>query len=94
MSRRGTGRNRGEGIVHSALDMGCTLSAEERAALDRSKAIEKNLKDDGVTAAKEVKLLLLGKTPFITGLPVLHSSVDVDVDCREPGRGGKRSPWS
>ena len=40
--------------------MGCTLSAEERAALDRSKAIEKNLKEDGVTAAKDVKLLLLG----------------------------------
>lgn len=42
--------------------MGCTLSAEERAALDRSKAIEKNLKEDGLTAAKDVKLLLLGKT--------------------------------
>lgn len=41
--------------------MGCTLSAEERAALDRSKAIEKNLKEDGLTAAKDVKLLLLGK---------------------------------
>lgn len=41
--------------------MGCTLSAEERAALDRSKAIEKNLKEDGVVAAKDVKLLLLGK---------------------------------
>lgn len=41
--------------------MGCTLSAEERAALDRSKAIEKNLKEDGITAAKDVKLLLLGK---------------------------------
>jgi len=41
--------------------MGCTLSAEERAALDRSKAIEKNLKEDGVTMAKDVKLLLLGK---------------------------------
>ncbi|KAK5928449.1 hypothetical protein CgunFtcFv8_013512 [Champsocephalus gunnari] len=40
--------------------MGCTLSAEERAALDRSKAIEKNLKEDGVTMAKDVKLLLLG----------------------------------
>lgn len=40
--------------------MGCTLSAEERAALDRSKAIEKNLKEDGITAAKDVKLLLLG----------------------------------
>uniref|UniRef100_A0A7N6AIF7 Guanine nucleotide binding protein (G protein), alpha activating activity polypeptide O, a n=1 Tax=Anabas testudineus TaxID=64144 RepID=A0A7N6AIF7_ANATE len=45
--------------------MGCTLSAEERAALDRSKAIEKNLKEDGLTAAKDVKLLLLGKTPII-----------------------------
>lgn len=42
--------------------MGCTLSAEERAALDRSKAIEKNLKEDGVTMAKDVKLLLLGKS--------------------------------
>lgn len=41
--------------------MGCTLSAEERAALDRSKAIEKNLKEDGLVAAKDVKLLLLGK---------------------------------
>uniref|UniRef100_A0A3B3UK33 Uncharacterized protein n=1 Tax=Poecilia latipinna TaxID=48699 RepID=A0A3B3UK33_9TELE len=40
--------------------MGCTLSAEERAALDRSKAIEKNLKEDGLVAAKDVKLLLLG----------------------------------
>lgn len=45
-----------------SLTMGCTLSAEERAALDRSKAIEKNLKEDGLTAAKDVKLLLLGKT--------------------------------
>ena len=44
-----------------SLAMGCTLSAEERAALDRSKAIEKNLKEDGVTMAKDVKLLLLGK---------------------------------
>lgn len=41
--------------------MGCTLSAEERAALDRSRAIEKNLKEDGLVAAKDVKLLLLGK---------------------------------
>ncbi|KAG8143916.1 hypothetical protein E2320_001058 [Naja naja] len=40
--------------------MGCTLSAEERAALERSKAIEKNLKEDGISAAKDVKLLLLG----------------------------------
>ena len=47
--------------IASCVAMGCTLSAEERAALDRSKAIEKNLKEDGLTAAKDVKLLLLGK---------------------------------
>ena len=42
--------------------MGCTMSAEERAALERSKAIEKNLKMDGIEAAKDIKLLLLGKS--------------------------------
>ncbi|KAK6185507.1 hypothetical protein SNE40_007725 [Patella caerulea] len=40
--------------------MGCTLSAEERVAMERSKAIEKNLKEDGIQAAKDIKLLLLG----------------------------------
>lgn len=48
------------------LAMGCTLSAEERAALDRSRAIEKNLKEDGLSAAREVKLLLLGKSRGFT----------------------------
>lgn len=52
--------------------MGCTLSAEERAALDRSKAIEKNLKEDGITAAKDVKLLLLGKNLYICRATRLH----------------------
>jgi len=47
--------------------MGCTLSAEERAALERSKAIEKNLKEDGISAAKDVKLLLLGEQPPAAG---------------------------
>lgn len=41
--------------------MGCTASAEERAAAVRSKLIEKNLKEDGIQAAKDIKLLLLGK---------------------------------
>lgn len=40
--------------------MGCTLSADERAAIARSKAIEKNLRLDGARQEKEVKLLLLG----------------------------------
>lgn len=43
------------------LTMGCTMSAEERAAMERNKAIEKSIKEDGITAAKDVKLLLLGK---------------------------------
>ncbi|OWR45708.1 G protein alpha subunit Go isoform 2 [Danaus plexippus plexippus] len=43
-----------------AIAMGCASSAEERAALARSKQIEKNLKEDGIQAAKDIKLLLLG----------------------------------
>lgn len=45
--------------------MGCTTSAEERAAIQRSKQIEKNLKEDGIQAAKDIKLLLLGKWQLI-----------------------------
>lgn len=45
----------------AAIIMGCTLSADERAAMERSKAIEKNLKEDGLQAAKDIKLLLLGE---------------------------------
>lgn len=44
--------------------MGCAMSAEERAALARSKQIEKNLKEDGLQAAKDIKLLLLGVYSF------------------------------
>lgn len=45
--------------------MGCGHSAEERAALLRSKQIEKNLKEDGLQAAKDIKLLLLGKCGMV-----------------------------
>ena len=44
-----------------AVIMGCAMSAEERASRARSKQIEKNLKEDGIQAAKDIKLLLLGK---------------------------------
>lgn len=44
--------------------MGCAMSAEERAALARSKQIEKNLKEDGIQAAKDIKLLLLGTCSY------------------------------
>ncbi|KAI2546430.1 G protein subunit alpha i1 [Homo sapiens] len=39
--------------------MGCTLSAEDKAAVERSKMIDRNLREDGEKAAREVKLLLL-----------------------------------
>jgi len=41
--------------------MGCAQSAEERAAAARSRLIERNLKEDGIQAAKDIKLLLLGE---------------------------------
>ena len=66
--------------------MGCAMSAEERAAVARSKLIEKNLKEDGIQAAKDIKLLLLGITPF------LHSfllSVFLKVNRERESRGGK-----
>ena len=41
--------------------MGCTLSAYEKEAAERSKKIDKELRRDGELASREVKLLLLGK---------------------------------
>ena len=62
----------GSSISSSALTsctpkfiMGCAMSAEERASRARSKQIEKNLKEDGIQAAKDIKLLLLGKSVII-----------------------------
>ncbi|XP_074646683.1 guanine nucleotide-binding protein G(o) subunit alpha isoform X2 [Tubulanus polymorphus] len=57
--------------------MGCTMSADERAALERSKQIEKNLKEDGLQAAKDIKLLLLGagesgKSTIVKQMKIIH----------------------
>ena len=41
--------------------MGCTLSAYEKEAAERSKKIDQELRRDGELASREVKLLLLGK---------------------------------
>ncbi|XP_037929348.1 G protein alpha o subunit-like [Teleopsis dalmanni] len=59
--------------------MGCTTSAEERAAIQRSKQIEKNLKEDGIQAAKDIKLLLLGagesgKSTIVKQMKIIHES--------------------
>ncbi|VDP04253.1 unnamed protein product [Soboliphyme baturini] len=60
--------------------MGCTMSAEERAALERSRQIEKNLKEDGLQAAKDIKLLLLGagesgKSTIVKQMKATFSSI-------------------
>lgn len=41
--------------------MGCTISAEDKAAVERSKMIDKNLREDREKSSREVKLLLLGR---------------------------------
>lgn len=41
--------------------MGCTISAEDKAAVERSKMIDKNLREDRDKSSREVKLLLLGR---------------------------------
>ena len=41
--------------------MGCAVSALEKEAAERSKKIDQELRRDGEKAAREVKLLLLGK---------------------------------
>lgn len=72
--------------------MGCTSSAEERAALARSKQIEKNLKEDGIQAAKDIKLLLLGKLRIFLGIFLGGGSI---VPGRVDSCAGRqpRNPW-
>jgi hypothetical protein len=60
--------------------MGCAQSAEERAAAARSRLIERNLKEDGLQAAKDIKLLLLGNffsdSSFIGSLSSFNESLE------------------
>lgn len=51
--------------------MGCAISTSgEKEAVERSKKIDKDLRADGERAAREVKLLLLGK--YVCVLSVLY----------------------
>lgn len=44
--------------------MGCAASAGDKVAAAKSKEIDKKIKSDAEKAAREVKLLLLGKFDF------------------------------
>ncbi|CAB3999179.1 guanine nucleotide-binding G(i) subunit alpha-1, partial [Paramuricea clavata] len=66
--------------------MGCTLSAEDKAAVERSKMIDKNLRADGERAAREVKLLLLGagesgKSTIVKQMKIIHESGYSPEEC-------------
>ncbi|KAF4520496.1 hypothetical protein B566_EDAN004747 [Ephemera danica] len=63
--------------------MGCAMSAEERAALARSKQIEKNLKEDGIQAAKDIKLLLLGLWKKKQQCRIIHESGFTSEDFKQ-----------
>lgn len=75
--------------------MGCTVSAEDKAAAERSKMIDKNLREDGEKAAREVKLLLLGEAAPCTGTPDSPSeSPDKDFDLQPEGLELPDSAWT
>lgn len=68
--------------------MGCAMSAEERASRARSKQIEKNLKEDGIQAAKDIKLLLLGagesgKSTIVKQMKIIHESGFTQEDFKQ-----------
>lgn len=66
--------------------MGCAQSAEERAAAHRSRLIERNLKEDGIQAAKDIKLLLLGKLNWMGKWVVYVRTNDSGIASFEPFR--------
>nr|7RKF_A Chain A, Guanine nucleotide-binding protein subunit alpha-11 [Homo sapiens] len=66
---------------------GCTLSAEDKAAVERSKMIEKQLRRDKRDARRELKLLLLGtgesgKSTFIKQMRIIHGAGYSEEDKR------------
>eukprot|EP00128_Syssomonas_multiformis_P019110 Colp12_sorted_trinity150504_noHs@17146 len=65
--------------------MGCALSAEDKAALERSKQIDQNLKTEKAKLENEVKLLLLGagesgKSTIVKQMRIIHASGYTDQD--------------
>ncbi|KAJ8041779.1 Guanine nucleotide-binding protein G(o) subunit alpha [Holothuria leucospilota] len=67
--------------------MGCAMSAEEREAVEKTKAIDKMLKDESVQADKVVKLLLLGagesgKSTIVKQMKIIHESGFTEEDSK------------
>ncbi|KAJ8046709.1 Guanine nucleotide-binding protein G(i) subunit alpha [Holothuria leucospilota] len=68
--------------------MGCATSAEDKAAAERSRMIDRNLKNDGEMAARVVKLLLLGagesgKSTIVKQMKIIHEEGYSEEDCKQ-----------
>lgn len=66
--------------------MGCNQSAELKEATARSKAIDAKLRSEGESAAREVKLLLLGagesgKSTIVKQMKIIHDNGYTKDDC-------------
>jgi guanine nucleotide-binding protein G(o) subunit alpha len=68
--------------------MGCSLSSDDRAAVERNRQIERALKEDGLQAAKDIKLLLLGagesgKSTIVKQMKIIHEGGFTSEDNRQ-----------
>ncbi|KAM7404606.1 hypothetical protein PAMP_011939 [Pampus punctatissimus] len=68
--------------------MGCTISAEDKAAVERSKMIDKNLREDRDKSSREVKLLLLGagesgKSTIVKQMKIIHEDGYSEEECKQ-----------
>ncbi|KAL2093821.1 hypothetical protein ACEWY4_011133 [Coilia grayii] len=68
--------------------MGCTLTAHDKVAQERSKQIDRNLRDDGDKSSREVKLLLLGagesgKSTIVKQMKIIHESGYSEEECKQ-----------
>ncbi|XP_023561900.1 guanine nucleotide-binding protein G(i) subunit alpha-2 [Octodon degus] len=68
--------------------MGCTVSAEDKAAAECSKMIDKNLREDGEKAAQGVNLLLLGagksgKSTIVKQMKIIREDGYSEEECRQ-----------
>eukprot|EP00063_Salmo_salar_P028042 XP_014002877.1 PREDICTED: guanine nucleotide-binding protein G(i) subunit alpha-1-like isoform X1 [Salmo salar] len=68
--------------------MGCTISQEDKAAMERSKMIDRNLREDRDKASREVKLLLLGagesgKSTIVKQMKIIHEAGYSEEECKQ-----------
>ncbi|KAM7402400.1 hypothetical protein PAMP_017643 [Pampus punctatissimus] len=68
--------------------MGCTTSSEDRAAVNRSKMIDKYLQEEGAKTLKDVKLLLLGagqsgKSTIFKQMKIIHKGGYSEEECKQ-----------